>query len=152
MIRRHRILLIVGITSLVFALLPWLGFGGYAFFVPGTGVELPRLDVLSEEWIPLARQLYSVMELPLYLLGEIPPLDDLVFFQGEGRVTVRPFMVFVFWLLVGSASIWIAIRPRILPHIYGHLINRCTRAGSNLTAAPLGNVHESDQSDLRPIG
>ena len=113
----HRISLAVGIVSLVLATLPWLGFGAYAFAVPGGGL-VPRLSVVNETDIPCGRLLYGVMETPLQLLGTIPPIGDFVFFAGEGIVTVRPFMVFVFWLIVGILMTWIAVRPLVA---YGHL-------------------------------
>ena len=83
--------------------------------MPGTDIFPPRLELLSRDSVPLGRQIYSVMEFPLHLVGGIPPLGDLVFFQGEGVVTVRPFMIFVFWFLMGATFIWIAIRPFVLP-------------------------------------
>ncbi len=121
MIRRHLVFLVVGIMSLIFALLPWLGLGGYAFVVPGTDIVPPRLELLSRDSVPMGHQVYSVMEFPLHLVALIPPLDDVVYFQGEGVVTVRPFMIFVFWALTGAIFVWIAVRPYVLPRSYGHL-------------------------------
>ncbi len=118
---RHRILLTTGIVSLIFAALPWVGFGCCAFSIPGINARVPRLSLMSEGSIPCGRQLYGVMEMPLWHLGRIPPLGDLVFFSGEGVVRIRPFMVFVFWLIVGILTTWIAVRPTIMPRIYGHL-------------------------------
>ena len=47
MTTRRRISLAAGIVSLVLAALPWLGFGAYAFAVPGGGL-IPRLSVVNE--------------------------------------------------------------------------------------------------------
>lgn len=128
MSRRHRVFLVVGIVSLIFALLPWLGFGPYAFVVPGTDIFPPRLDVLASdpgEFVrPVFSAIYTAMEFPLYLVALIPPLDDAVYFQGEGRAAVRPFMVFVFWFVVGVTFVWFAIRPLVLPRTYGRRTNR----------------------------
>lgn len=109
MTARHRISLAMGVMSFVFAALPWLGFGAYAFAVPGGGL-VPRLSVVNETDFYGGRLLYHAIESPLHLVGFIPPLGDLVFFAGEGVVTVRPFMVFVFWLIVGIGLTWIAVR------------------------------------------
>ena len=119
MTTRHRISLAAGIVSLVLAALPWLGCGAYAFAVPGGGL-IPRLSVVNETDIPGGRLLYGAMEAPLRLLGSIPPFGDLVFFAGEG-FTVRPFMIFVFWLIVGIVLTWIAVRPFVMPGTYGQL-------------------------------
>ena len=117
---RHRILLAIGFLSLVFAALPWLGFGCCAFAVPGIDMLVPRLSILNETNVPFGRLLYGVMEAPLQILGLIPPIDGLVFYSGEGVVRVRPFMIFVFWLIAGMLAVWLAIRPAVMSGYYGH--------------------------------
>ena len=121
MTTRHRILLATGFVSLVFAALPWLGFGCCDFAAPGIDMLVPRLSILNETTVPFGRLLYGVMETPLQMLGLIPPIGDVVFYSGEGVVRVRPFMIFVFWLIVGMLAVWVAIRPTVMPSYYGHL-------------------------------
>ncbi|WP_145290081.1 hypothetical protein [Rosistilla oblonga] len=121
MTTRHRVLLPIGIVSLVFAALPWLGFGCCAFVVPGFDIMVPRLSVLNETHIPCGQIIYGVAEMPLQILGLIPPIGDLVFYSGEGVVRVRPFMIFVFWLIAGMLAFWVAARPAVMPSVYGHL-------------------------------
>ena len=121
MTTRHRVLLPIGIVSLVFAALPWLGFGCCAFVVPGFDIKVPRLSVLNETNIPCGQMIYGVAEMPLQILGLIPPFGDLVFYSGEGVVRVRPFMIFVFWLIAGMLAVWVAARPAVMPSVYGHL-------------------------------
>lgn len=78
--------------------------GGYAFFIPNTDIELPRLDLISRHSFPGANLLYLFLAAPLHVLGyTVPGVADWVFFGGEGIVTVRPFMIFVFWFVVGVA-------------------------------------------------
>lgn len=79
--------------------------GSYAFVIPGTDIFLPRLNLISKWTLPFGRQLYFVMEFPLQLLGLIPFVHQIIFFSGEGVLTVRPFMIFVFWFLAGVGSI-----------------------------------------------
>tara|TARA_A100001391_G_scaffold196796_1_gene175972 strand:- start:93 stop:488 length:396 start_codon:yes stop_codon:yes gene_type:complete len=116
----HRILLAIGLVSLVFAALPWLGFGCCAFAVPGIDMLVPRLSILNETRFPCGRLLYDLIEAPLQILGLISPIGDLVFYSGEGIVRVRPFMIFVFWLLAGMLAVWVAVRPTVMPGVYGH--------------------------------
>ena len=100
-----------GVMCLFLSGLPWLGFGkGYAFSIPIAECIVPRLDLFC--WHPglLERTLYAMMEFPLHILGLCPPLSFLVFFNGEGPASVRPFMVFVFWLMLGTALIWRSTR------------------------------------------
>ena len=121
MTTRHRILLVTGFLSLGLATLPWLGFGCCAFAVPGIDLLVPRLSILDETTIPGGSLIYGVMETPLQILGHIPPIGALVFYGGEGVVRVRPFMIFVFWLIFGILAVWVAIRPAVMPSFYGHL-------------------------------
>ena len=115
----QRIMLGLGGIALVFALLPWLGFGGYAFVIPGTGIHPPRLSVLNESTLPFGASLYRLMEAPLHLAGCLPFIDDIVFFTGEGVVTVHPFMIFVFWVITSIALTWVAVRPVLITTVYG---------------------------------
>jgi len=128
MLTRHRILLGIGIASLVLAVLPWLGFGRFAFAMPGVGL-VPRLSFVNETDITGGRLLYAMMEMPLLFLCIIPSVPDLVLFAGEGVQPVRPFMVFVFWLVVGIVMVWIAVRPLVMPAAYGHLRQKASPEG-----------------------
>jgi hypothetical protein len=97
-------LALVGCVAFGLSLLPWLGLGGYAFVVPGWGIVLPRLHLIHSTF------LYDAISIPLQFIALIPPLDDIIYFSGEGRATVRPFVVFLFWFLVGLVCLWIALR------------------------------------------
>ena len=85
----------LGCFCCIVAMLPWLGVGGYAFSTPVVHVLLPRLSLF-----PPCPTIYHIISAPLHLLGKLPVLDQLVFFQGEGLVTVRPFSVALFWMLL----------------------------------------------------
>jgi hypothetical protein len=102
----RKTLVLIGVFSLSIAATPWFGLGGYAFNIPGWGTQLPRLNVLD------SRVLYDLVCFPLHFVALIPPMDDVVYFQGEGVVPVRPFMVFLFWLLVGIVAFLISLRLR----------------------------------------
>lgn len=104
MSRLRRTLMYIGITSLVFALLPWLGLGSYSFSVPGYDFEFPRLELFHNEF------LWELLSLPLRCVALIAPLRPLVFFQGEGVITVRPLVVSLFWFLVGILLLWVSLR------------------------------------------
>lgn len=100
--RWSRFYLVAGVGCLIFSSLPWLGFGSYAFCLPYTDIFLPRLHLISRDSFPGADLLYSFLAAPLHLLGDtVPGVGYWVFFRGEGIVTARPFMIFVFWFLVG---------------------------------------------------
>ena len=71
--------------------------------------------------MPCGELLYGVMQTPLLLIGSIPPFGDMVFYSGEGVVRVRPFMIFVFWLIAGMLAVWISVRPMLIPKLYGQL-------------------------------
>lgn len=88
--------------------------GSYSFIIPGTDVILPRFELISEFSNPLGPQIYSLMELPLQLLAIIPWFDDVIFFQSEGVVTVRLFMIFLFWFLFSLLLFWIRFRHNFL--------------------------------------
>lgn len=65
---------------------------------------MPRLDLIHSS------SLYEIVAVPLHLLALVPPLDAFIYFTGEGVATVRPFAVWLFWFLVGSACVWLACR------------------------------------------
>jgi hypothetical protein len=106
----RRIGKILGITSLVMALLPWLGLGGYTFAVPGTGIIVPRLNLIND-YIFDSGIVWDIVAFPLHIVSWVWP--DHVLFSGEGVATVRPFVVFEFYLLVGVTSLWLSL------HRYG---------------------------------
>src|SRR5262245_16624737 len=106
MTRWRRILFTAGLASLGISLLPWLGLGGDRFVVPGWNLHVPRFNLFDSDL------LYDVVSFPLHLLAEIRPLDDFIYFQGEGRATVRPFVVFLFWLLLAILFLWLSLRGR----------------------------------------
>jgi hypothetical protein len=55
-------------------------------------IELPERVSASLAWV------YWIAETPLYVSSEYSrELADFICFAGEGLVTVRPFVVFVFW-------------------------------------------------------
>ena len=112
--KRRHVLLTVGVICMCLGALPWLGVGGYAFVVPGWDVHLPRLDLFGRFD---DGTLYDVISLPVHFLALIPPLGEIIYFAGEGRQTVRPFAVFMFWHFVGIACIWLAVRSRRKPVI-----------------------------------
>ena len=95
--RRFRIF-VFGLSAVagIFALMPWLGVGPYAFTVPGWNIMVPRLDIVPYS---ISKPLFNVISLPLFIIGEIPYLDRFVFFSGEGNVAARPFVAFIFWFL-----------------------------------------------------
>lgn len=103
--RVRQSLLALGATSSILGILPWLGLGDFNFAVPGWEVRPPRLDLLRSHFL-----LYDVLCIPLELLACIPPLDDFIHFQSEGRSTVRPFAFSVIYLLIGGVNIWMACR------------------------------------------
>jgi hypothetical protein len=82
-----------------FALLPWLGLGRGSFVLMGPTdrllptVALPHVIEVSLAWV------YWVAETPVYCISEYShEFADVILFAGEGIATVRPFIVFVFWL------------------------------------------------------
>lgn len=95
----------VGIASICISILPWLGLGPFAFVIPGWGIRLPRIDLIDDTY-----NLYELVGMPLRFVAMIPPLDDFVYFAGEGVVRIRPFVVFLFYFLVGTFLIWLSVR------------------------------------------
>ena len=85
--------------SALFAVLPWLGLGYGSFVLMGTpDLLLPTIDLPLDIQVPLS-WLYWFAETPLYVTSEYSDeFADFICFAGEGAVTVRPFVVFVFWL------------------------------------------------------
>jgi hypothetical protein len=81
------------------ALLPWLGLGHGSMIVVGIGDHLlPTVKLPETVYAPLS-VLYTVAEAPFRV--EFPngnDLEEFIYFQGEGLVTVRPFVVFLLWL------------------------------------------------------
>jgi hypothetical protein len=89
----------LGIGLVVVGLLPWLGLGGYSFVIPYWNTPLPRLELFDSEG------LYDLIVVPLHILGSVPGLDSIIFFDGEGVVTVRPFIASLFYQFLGTASL-----------------------------------------------
>jgi len=84
------------------ALLPWLGLGHGSFILMGPTEQSDRLLptlTLPEAFQALLSVLYSIAETPFRIVfPNGNDLEEFIYFQGEGLVTVRPFVVFLFWL------------------------------------------------------
>jgi hypothetical protein len=82
-----------------FALLPWLGLGHGSFVLMGTSPQsLPTVSIPSVIRPPLAA-LYALAQGPLNCVpADGNEFSQVIFFAGEGVATVRPFIVFIFWL------------------------------------------------------
>jgi hypothetical protein len=76
---------------------------------PLGNIALPRVKLIDNSW------LYDAASFPLHFVALIPPLDDIVFFAGEGPIAVRPFCVFLFWFLVGVCCLWLSYRRKPKP-------------------------------------
>ena len=97
-------LLAAGVSSLLISALPWLGLGAYSFTVTGWEIELPRFSVIG------MHDFYELVAEPLHYVALIHPLEHVVYFCGEGRLVVRPFVVFLFYFLLGNGLVWVAVR------------------------------------------
>jgi hypothetical protein len=109
---------------LFFALLPWLDLGHGSFVAMGaTDRLLPTISLPSVIRTPLSA-FYFVAETPLYFVAEYSyHLADVITFAGEGVVTVRPYVVFVFWLGLAVAfglSIGTSLVARWRSEDFGH--------------------------------
>jgi hypothetical protein len=82
-----------------FALLPWLDLGHGSFVAMGaTDRLLPTISLPSVISTPLSA-FYFVAETPLHCVSEYSyRFAEVITFAGEGVVTVRPYVVFVFWM------------------------------------------------------
>ena len=69
-----------------------------------SGTLLPHLDICYPDWV------YDVAEYPVAIVAYVLPI---VLFEGEGTAKVRPFFIFIFWLVVLIASL--AARVRRVP-------------------------------------
>jgi hypothetical protein len=102
----------IGIACLLISSLPWLGLAQvYYLILPGYDVRLPRLEVIDSD------TLYKALCVPLDQLARIPPFDEIVFIpRGGPRIVgyprVYPFMLFLFYFLVGVIGVWLALRGR----------------------------------------
>ncbi len=92
----------------LFAILPWFGFGVGALSWPGSGESLPTFELL--EGTNLGLQILGVVLKPLFLVAELPlaaavaagtSLESFLTFV-HGRGTIRPFSVFLFWLVTAA--------------------------------------------------
>jgi hypothetical protein len=93
--------LVVVILSSAFCVLPWLGLGGGSLIGPGRVPSLLPTIELSPESRSIVRPLYSLAELPLVFLGSVSDdLNSIIYFGGEGKSVVMPFVVFEFWLCI----------------------------------------------------
>jgi hypothetical protein len=70
-------------------------------------MDIPRLELFHSDL------LYDQVSLPVEWVALISPLRPLVYFSGEGVITVRPFVVSLSWLLVGVLCTWIALRRKV---------------------------------------
>ncbi len=98
---RNAIVACLVVTS-IFAILPWCDVGdGVLIAIQGTQ-RLPTIPI-SYQFRNVLKPIYDVSVLPLeisaFFIGG--SLADVVYFSGEGRQVVRPFVVFVFWASVG---------------------------------------------------
>lgn len=106
----ERSLAVGGLIALGFSALPWLG-AGHGTFIETYGHHLlPRLKILP----PNGLGLYDLAAIPLHLLAIVPGFEYAIYFSGEGRAVVRPFMFFLFWGFIGLAFIWAGIRRKLL--------------------------------------
>jgi len=81
------------------ALLPWLGLGHGSMIVVGIGDRLLPTVSLPEALQTPFSVLYDIAETPFRIVfPNGNDLEEFIYFQGEGLVTVRPFVVFLFWL------------------------------------------------------
>jgi hypothetical protein len=102
----------IGVGFLLISSLPWLGLASfYAFAIPGYEFTLPRLEWMDSE------RLYKALCVPLDLVAKIPPLRQVVYFTPRfprivGYPRVNPFVLFLFYFLLGAIAIWLALRGR----------------------------------------
>ncbi len=95
------------VATSIFATIPWCDVGDGVFIAIQGTQRLPTIPI-SNQLRNVLKPIYDVSALPL----EIPAffiggsLADVVYFSGEGRQVVRPFVVFVFW---ASISLMIAV-------------------------------------------
>jgi len=82
----------IEIVAWLLALSPFV-MCGPGFVVTTTDIVLPQLCLFS-----VHNPVYEVATVPLEFLGLIYPM---VYFDGEGVARVRPFMILVFWGLMG---------------------------------------------------
>src|SRR5262249_46656121 len=97
----RRFFKLVGVLSFAVSALPWIGLGVFAFVIPGWDIVVPRLELFHSD------MLYELLAFPLDIIALIPPFDEFVYFEGEGPARVRPFVVFLFYFLIGMLANYI---------------------------------------------
>jgi hypothetical protein len=102
--------------------IPWSGATGYDFRYPGASKPLPTFSLCSDFRHlrdPLV-VLYQCFEVPLHFLAATSEdASTFIYFAGEGVETIRPFVVFAFWmnvaLVVGIAGLFARYRAKARP-------------------------------------
>lgn len=102
----NRARLNLAIVALFFASLPWLGLGHGEFVAMGPHEQILPTIQLPNTIHNLLFWPYWAAETPLYILAEYSDAcNEVICFAGEGLMTVRPFVVFVYWLGIGLAIV-----------------------------------------------
>lgn len=85
-----------GAVLIFLSSLPWIGLGKYTFS-DMSGTIWPRLEILHLDF------LYELLCIPIKLLIEFG-IAETFFVFSDGK-SIRPFMLFVFYLIMGIISL-----------------------------------------------
>jgi hypothetical protein len=90
------------LCAVICCVLPWFNLGRGAFIYPGASKPLPTFAVPQLLHEPLSRA-YGIAQFPVQRATRVhSEISEFVYFADSG--TVRPFVVFIFWLGIATGT------------------------------------------------